>query len=115
MFSGIFACVLDSYFKCFICLFFMLQLLHSDVLKVDRVLYLRCAWEAIGGAGDVWCSVGDVQDDTGPLLVRSLASPTGTVRTLAPGSDIPDASKSGRTLSIIGVEYVVAPVLPRSY
>ena len=42
--------------------FCMLQLLHMDVSKVDRLLHIRCAWEAIG--------------DVGPLLGHSLASPT---------------------------------------
>jgi hypothetical protein len=39
---------------------FVLQLLHLDVSKIDRVLYIECVWEAAGGAG--------------ALLGRSLAS-----------------------------------------
>jgi hypothetical protein len=38
--------VSDSCFKCFICLFFILQVLHMDVSKVNRVLYMGCMWEA---------------------------------------------------------------------
>jgi hypothetical protein len=52
-FSGIFASVLDACFKCFICLFFILQLLHLDVLKIDRVLHMGYTWEAAGGTDDV--------------------------------------------------------------
>jgi hypothetical protein len=32
----------------------MLQPLHLDVSKVDRMLYMGCIWEA-GGAVSVWC------------------------------------------------------------
>jgi hypothetical protein len=39
----------------------MLQLLYLDVLKVDQVLHIGCAWEAADDASDVW-------GDTGPLL-----------------------------------------------
>jgi hypothetical protein len=28
----------------------MLQVLHLDVLKVDQILHMECAWEAGGGA-----------------------------------------------------------------
>ena len=49
--------------------FCMLQLLHLDISKVDRVLHNGCAWKAAGG-------VGDIQSDAGPLLVRFLTSPT---------------------------------------
>ena len=61
----------------------MLQLLHLDVSKVDRVLHTRCAWKAVGGAddvrdgvGDVRGSIGNAQVNVGPLLVHSLVSPT---------------------------------------
>jgi hypothetical protein len=47
--SIVFSSVLDAYFECFICLFYTLQVLHLDVLKVDRVLYMGCTWKA-GGA-----------------------------------------------------------------
>jgi hypothetical protein len=57
-------------------LFCTLQLLHLDVSKVDRVLHMGCTWEAADGVDDVWGGVGDIQGGTGPLLVRSLASPT---------------------------------------
>jgi len=45
--------VSDVCFKCFICLFYILQLLHLDVLKVDWVLHMGCVWEAAGGADEV--------------------------------------------------------------
>jgi hypothetical protein len=44
-FLMVFASVSDAWFKCLICLFYILPLLHLDVLKVDRVLYMGCAWE----------------------------------------------------------------------
>ena len=31
----------------------MLQLLHLNISKINRVLHAGCAWEAIGGVGDV--------------------------------------------------------------
>jgi hypothetical protein len=37
---SVFASVSDACFKCFICLFCMLQVLHLNVSKVDRVLYM---------------------------------------------------------------------------
>jgi hypothetical protein len=37
-FSGIFVSISDACFKCFISVFFMLQLLHLDVLKVDQIV-----------------------------------------------------------------------------
>ena len=33
--------------------FCMLQLLYPDVLKVDQVLHIGCAWVAADGVGDV--------------------------------------------------------------
>ena len=33
--------------------FFMLQLLHLDISKVDRVLHMGCVWETAGSAGNV--------------------------------------------------------------
>jgi hypothetical protein len=47
----------------------MLQMLHLDVSKVDRVLHMGWAWEAAGG-------VGNVRGGAGPPMVRSLANPT---------------------------------------
>ena len=60
-FSIIFASVSDACSKCFICLFCMLQVLHLNVSKGDRVLHKRYVWEARGGAsspraGDVWAA-----------------------------------------------------------
>jgi hypothetical protein len=51
-FSGVFANVSSVFF-------YMLRLLHLNVLKVDRVLHMGCAWEAAGGADDVCGGVGD--------------------------------------------------------
>jgi hypothetical protein len=42
-FSAIFASVSDVCFKCFICLFFILQLLHLNISKVNRVLHMGYA------------------------------------------------------------------------
>jgi hypothetical protein len=42
IFLGIFASVPDACVKHFIYLFCMLQLLHLDILKVDRVLHMGC-------------------------------------------------------------------------
>jgi hypothetical protein len=67
-FSGVFASVSDTYLKCFICFFCMMKMLRLDVLKVDRVLHMGCAWEMASGVDDVRCGAG-------PLLVRSLVSP----------------------------------------
>jgi hypothetical protein len=77
-FSGIFATVSDACFKCFMCLFFcMLQLLHLDVSKVDRVLHMRCMWEAAGKQmtfGAAWVTSeaawATLVAAWGPLLVR---------------------------------------------
>jgi hypothetical protein len=68
-FSGVFASVSNAYFKCFICLLCMLQLLHLDVSKDRSGLHMGYAWEATSGVSNVWC-------DAGPLLGRSLVSLT---------------------------------------
>jgi hypothetical protein len=49
-FSQVFQTIVSSVSFVFFC---MLQLLYLDVSKVDRVLHMRCMWEAAGGAGDV--------------------------------------------------------------
>jgi hypothetical protein len=51
-FSSVFQVFLpDASIKCSIFLsFLMLQVLHSNVLKVYRVVHVGCAWEAGGGA-----------------------------------------------------------------
>jgi hypothetical protein len=61
----------------------MLQLLLLDVLKIDQVLHMRCAWEAADDVDDIWSGMGDVRSSAcdvrggaGPLLVRSLGSMT---------------------------------------
>jgi len=54
----------------------MLQLLYLDVSKVDRVLHMKFAWEAAGGAGDVGGGTGDVSGGASPLLEHWLASST---------------------------------------
>jgi hypothetical protein len=38
----------------------MLQLLHFDISKVDRMLRMGCAWEAAGSANDVRGVMDDV-------------------------------------------------------
>jgi hypothetical protein len=41
VFIGVFTSVSDAYFKCFICLdTYMLQVLHLDVTKVNRLVHL---------------------------------------------------------------------------
>ena len=70
----------------------MLQLLHLDVSKIDRVLHMGCAWEATDGADDVRGDVGDVRGDVDPLLVRSFASPTCYALVCSLCSQHPDAS-----------------------
>jgi hypothetical protein len=59
--------------------FSMLQLLHLDVSKVDRVLYMRCAWKAAGGANDVRGGVANLMRY---VLVHSLCGqhPDASVR-----------------------------------
>jgi hypothetical protein len=47
----------------------MLQLMYLDASKVDRLLHMGCAWEVASGVDDIW-------GGAGPLLVRSLMSPT---------------------------------------
>jgi hypothetical protein len=37
----------------------MLQMLHLNVLKVDRVLHMKCAWEAASSASDIQGDAGD--------------------------------------------------------
>jgi len=77
MFTMAFKCFSGIFCKCFqthilsvsYVFFYMLQLLHLNVLKIDRVLHMGCAWKVAGGAGDV-------RGGTGPLLGRSLASAT---------------------------------------
>jgi hypothetical protein len=56
--------------------FCMLQLLHLNVLKVDRVLHMGCAWKAASGMDNIWGGMGGVRSGVGPLLVRSLVSLT---------------------------------------
>jgi hypothetical protein len=70
----------------------MLQLLYLNVSKVDQVLHMGCAWEVVGGTDDVWGGMGDVRrgGTTGVSEPdgRSLAPCTGSVQTLAHGSDV---------------------------
>jgi hypothetical protein len=54
----------------------MLQLLHLNVSKVDRMLLMGCAWEAASGVDNVRGGMGDAWGDVGPLLVHSLTSST---------------------------------------
>jgi hypothetical protein len=85
MFVMVFKCfqtLISSVLSVFFCI---LQLLHLDILKVDRVLHIRCAREAASDAGNIRGSMGDVRGDAGPLLGRSLVRCTGTVQTLESG------------------------------
>jgi hypothetical protein len=66
VFSQVFQTLVSSVSSVFFC---MLQLLHLDVSKVDRMWHTGCPWEAAGGADDV-------RGGAEPLLARSLASPT---------------------------------------
>ena len=66
VFSQLFQTFVSSVSFIFFC---MIQLLYLDVSKVDRVLYMGCTWKVAGGADDV-------RGSAGPLLLRSLASPT---------------------------------------
>ena len=76
MFAMVFKCFSIVFVNVSSVFFCMLQLLHLDVLKVDRVLHIGCAWEAADGVNDIQGGVGDARSDAGPLLVRSLTSPT---------------------------------------
>jgi hypothetical protein len=72
-FSQVFHAFVPSVSFVFFC---MLQLLHLEISKVDRLLHMGCAWKVTDGAGDIRGGVGDVRSGMGPLLVRSLASRT---------------------------------------
>ena len=61
MFFGCFRKCFIRLFQVFHLSFFMLQQLHLDILKVDRVLYMGCSWEAVGGSDNVRGGVGDVR------------------------------------------------------
>jgi hypothetical protein len=76
MFVMVFKCFSGVFTSISFVFFCMLQLLHLDVLKVDRVLHMGYAWEVAGGANDVRGGMGDVRGSVGTLLVRSLKSPT---------------------------------------
>ena len=76
MFAMVFKCFSIVFVNVSSVFFCMLQLLHLDISKVDRVLYMECAWEAADGVDDVRGGVGDAQGSVGRLLVRSLASLT---------------------------------------
>ena len=69
MFSQVFHTLVSSVSSIFFCMF---QLLHLDVIKVEWVLHMGYAWEATGGAGDVWGGVSDVQGSwpTARVLAR---------------------------------------------
>jgi hypothetical protein len=69
------------------------------MFQEDWVLHMECVWEVVGGAGDVQDGVGNirsgasnVQGGAGPLLVRSLASPTSFGARSLPVRHLPDAS-----------------------
>jgi hypothetical protein len=84
MFAMVFKCflvifvnVLDGCFKCFIFLpLYVATVAFRDFKSRSGVLHMGCAEEAADSADDVRGDAGDVRDRAGPLLVRSLASPT---------------------------------------
>jgi hypothetical protein len=57
----------------------MLQVLHRDVSKVDRVLHMGCAWEAGGGASGP--RAGDVQAMRGLAWARVMQARSSDVWT----------------------------------
>jgi hypothetical protein len=72
MFAMVFECFLQvfqihvsSVSSVFFCI---LQLLHMDVSKLDRVLHKGCAWEAAGGMGDIRDDTCDVGGWRGPAV-----------------------------------------------
>jgi hypothetical protein len=58
--------------------FCMLQVLHLDVLKVDRMLYMGCLWEAGEGASDP-CTSGH-PSGAGPAWARETQAWADDVR-----------------------------------
>jgi hypothetical protein len=66
VFLGVFASVLYVCLSVSFVFFCMLQMLHLNILKVDQVLHMRCAWKAADDTGDVRGSVGDVRGDVDP-------------------------------------------------
>jgi hypothetical protein len=63
-------------FQVFHLSFCMLQLLHLDVSKVDRVLHMGCVWEVVGGTDDVRGGAGDAHGDVGSTACALEASAT---------------------------------------
>jgi hypothetical protein len=59
-FSGVFASVSSVFF-------YMLQLSYLIVSKVNRVLPMGFAWEAVGGADDIQGGMGDVRGGAGDV------------------------------------------------
>jgi hypothetical protein len=92
--------------------FCMLQLLHLDVLKKDRVFHTRCAWEAAGGADDVQGGMGDILGDASSLLVRCLARPARytlvcSVCVATSGRPRPERPDSGKSVIPIATNWAV--------
>jgi hypothetical protein len=75
-FSGVFATVLDVCFKCFICLLFVCCTVASRCFKNKSSVAHGMHVGSERRCGDFWGGVGDVRGCVGPLLVRSLTSPT---------------------------------------
>jgi hypothetical protein len=91
MFVMVFKCFQTLVLSVLSVFFCILQLLHLDISKVDRVLHIGCPCEAASDMGNIRGSMGDVQGGAGPLLGHSLVRCTSTVRTLA--------SRIGRALA----------------
>jgi hypothetical protein len=85
--SQVFQMLVSSVSSIFFC---MLQLLHLDALKIDRVLHMECVCKAAGSVDDVRGGMGDVRGGAGPYRCafsrarrarRSLAPYAGSIRT----------------------------------
>jgi hypothetical protein len=102
-FSGIFASISHSYFKCFIyLLLYIATIVHLDVLKEDRVLHIGYAWEVASDADNVrvaWATFGAARahcwcpPSRGRHSRRSFAPCAGDIRTPSARVGHPGTSK----------------------
>jgi hypothetical protein len=76
-FLGVFAIVSNTCFKCFIWLLLYIAIVVSGCFKSrSGVAHGIRVDDVRGGVGNVRGDTGNVRGDVGPLLMRSLASPT---------------------------------------
>jgi hypothetical protein len=68
-FLAVFTSISDACFKCFICLFLYVATIAYECFKSRSGVPHGMCWEATDDADDI-------RGDIGPLLVRSLTSPT---------------------------------------